>query len=168
LFIPLYAVVLLYVTGALRGVVTILWRHGYTVDQAILIDLVLEKLSLLFQEYTVEPAARLVRVAFLMAYLPRDEIHIIFEDDDFSSSSRLQLFGNDASGLAVAFEENYAVINWEVSSNLESKLKELVMTRSDDNDDDATIDRQSLDRQLLFQILQEETMAKSSKRKTQH
>jgi hypothetical protein len=67
------------------------------------LTLFLEELSLLFQEYTVEPVARLIGVTLLMAYLPRDDIHIIDEDDDFSSSSRLQLFGTDPSGLAVAF-----------------------------------------------------------------
>jgi 20S proteasome alpha/beta subunit len=46
-------------------------QHEYTFDESIGITIFLEELSLLFQEYTMKPAARPFGVSLVVAYLPR-------------------------------------------------------------------------------------------------
>jgi 20S proteasome alpha/beta subunit len=46
-------------------------QHEYTFDESIDITLLLEELSLLFQEYTMKPASRPFGVSLVVAYVPR-------------------------------------------------------------------------------------------------
>lgn len=124
-------------------------EHAYTFDESIPIELFLQEMSLLFQEYTMKPAARPFGATLLVAYLPR-------QNDDDSRDAPPQLFRIDPSGSIVAFEKNFAVINWKVSSELESKLTGFASGMPTDNRHDAKSGRRT-----LSQILEEEITDKN-------
>ena len=128
-------------------------EHAYTFDEAIPIDLFLEELSLLFQEYTMKPAARPFGATLLVAHIPRNDDGIL----------QPQLFRVDPSGSVTDYEGNYAVVNWKLSSDLESKLEGFTKSSKNKkskgvNDDNAKQNRESLSR-----IMQEEMTAQSQK-----
>jgi 20S proteasome alpha/beta subunit len=128
-------------------------EHAYTFDEGIPIELFLEELSLLFQEYTMKPASRPFGATLLVAHIPPAD----------SESTTPQLFRIDPSGAVVALDKNYAVINGKFSSDLDSKLKELASSLSEEEGcDSSTIEQ---DRQSLSQILQEVIAEKFSKDK---
>lgn len=83
-------------------------EHEYTFDETIPIELFLEGLSLLFQEYTMKPAARPFGATLVVGYVPSLETRMKMGLAEASASP--QLFRVDASG-GVESLGNHAVIN---------------------------------------------------------
>ncbi|CAJ1954600.1 unnamed protein product [Cylindrotheca closterium] len=93
-------------------------EHSYTFEEAIPIDLLLEEMSLLLQEYTMKPGSRPFGSTLLVAHLPSA---VSGSDPD----QKPQLFRIDPSGSVTLLEDGVAVINGKVSEDTKSKLKEL-------------------------------------------
>lgn len=138
-------------------------EHAYTYDENIPIDLFLEEMSLLYQEYTMTPGVRPFGAILLVAYVPSKlETHnngdADGDDDDSSNAVKPLLFRLDPSGSVVTYEENVAIVNGRFAnsrSGLDASLEEFsVATNSN-----ASV---SEDRQYLSQILEEAISPKKS------
>lgn len=106
-------------------------EHAYTYDENIPIDLFLEEMSLLYQEYTMSPSVRPFGASLLVAYVP----NIVEEDDDDEeqSYSRPRLFRLDPSGSVVSFDDEIAIVNGQFAtsrSGLESSLERFSEARN--------------------------------------
>lgn len=93
-------------------------EHAYTYDENIPIDLFLEELSLLFQEYTMTPGVRPFGATLLIAHTPPEE------------GLRPQLFRIDPSGSIVSYgaDESVVFINTKFASSntdVKSSLEKL-------------------------------------------
>jgi len=89
-------------------------EHAYTYDENIPIELFLEEMSLLYQEYTMTPGVRPFGAILLVAHTPRE--------------GRPQLFRLDPSGSVTSYDENIAIVNGKFTSNrgeLEASMEEL-------------------------------------------
>ena len=136
-------------------------EHAYTFDEPIPIDLFLEEMSLLMQEYTMKPATRPFGTILLIAYLPRQDY-----------GGRPELFRIDPSGAVTTVEGNFAIINGKFSSEIQARIADLSRT-SDDDDDDSTINdndgsNNKTERRLrsLCEILQDAIMSTKSSSST--
>lgn len=126
-------------------------EHAYTYDENIPIDLFLEELSLLYQEYTMKVGARPFGAILLVAYLPASSTE--FEDTD-EHDSKPQLFRLDPSGSVISYGDDddnaIAIVNGRFvgtsRSGLESSLKDMSNKRL--NDTSAAQDRDRLSRIL--------------------
>jgi hypothetical protein len=92
-------------------------EHAYTFDENIPIDLFLEELSLLFQEYTMTPGVRPFGTILLIAHIPAE-------------GERPLLFRIDPSGSVTSYgaDQPVALINANFAkgrTGLESSLREL-------------------------------------------
>jgi 20S proteasome alpha/beta subunit len=92
-------------------------EHAYTYDENIPIDLFLEELSLLFQEYTMTPGVRPFGAIVLIAHTP-------------AGGERPQLFRIDPSGSVMSYglDQPVAMINANFATaraGLETSLREL-------------------------------------------
>jgi 20S proteasome subunit alpha 2 len=107
-------------------------EHAYTFNEPIPIELFLEEVSLLFQEYTMKPGARPFGVTLLVAYVPCSSV-----DDDNRDGPQPHLYRIDPSG-AVSSLGSYAIINGKKLINDEAvaKIKEIANTLSDDIEQD--------------------------------
>jgi 20S proteasome alpha/beta subunit len=127
-------------------------EHAYTFEEAIPIDLFLEEMSLLFQEYTMKPAYRPFSTTLLVAYLP--------PLTKIESRRTPQLFRIDPSGSVTLLDENFAIINGKFSSEMESKLLDF-SRKSESNNDDIEVDPSDQKKlQSLCQILHAEIAPK--------
>jgi 20S proteasome alpha/beta subunit len=152
-------------------------EHAYTFDEAIPIELFLEELSLLFQEYTMKPAARPFGAILLVAHMPLSSsttsttTTTTFGVTTNSRPQPPQLFRIDPSGAVVSLLEknrSYAIINGNnLGVEVETKLQELATTTtssssssptSDDDDDDDGVSKL---RTRLLVILQDAIDKKS-------
>lgn len=97
-------------------------EHSYTFDEAIPVDLFLEEMALLIQEYTMKPGTRPFGTTLLIAHLPKDE------------DKRPELFRIDPSGAVTKVENDVAVINGKYSVETHSKFSELSSSSSDSKD----------------------------------
>lgn len=118
-------------------------EHAYTFEEPIPIDLFLEEMSLLFQEYTMKPASRPFGATLLVAHLP---------PATENKSTKPQLFRIDASGSVTILEEDFAVINGKFSADLGKKLLD------QSSNLEASFAGEEDELQLLCQILQESMM----------
>jgi 20S proteasome subunit alpha 2 len=124
-------------------------EHAYTFEEQIPIDLLLEELSLLFQEYTMKPASRPFGATLLVAHISP------------TTTGKPQLFRIDPSGSVQAYTENYAIVNGKsLENDMETKLKQLA--NGDDADGIATLEQR---RQELSQLLEEAIRPKTRKDK---
>jgi 20S proteasome alpha/beta subunit len=118
-------------------------EHAYTFEEPIPIDLFLEEMSLLFQEYTMKPASRPFGATLLVAHLPPVATN---------NERKPQLFRIDASGAVTILEDNVAVINGRFSPEIESKLLEL-SKNSENKSSPSAVEDDEL--QSICRILQE-------------
>ena len=77
-------------------------QHEYAYDELIPVDIFLEELSLLFQEYTMKPGSRPFGVTLIVAHLP--------SGNTAATTTTPMLYRIDPSG-AVASLGSYAVVN---------------------------------------------------------
>lgn len=103
-------------------------EHAYTFEEVIPIDLLLEEMSLLLQEYTMKPGSRPFGSVLLVAHLPSA---VAGSDPDQSP----QLFRIDPSGSVTLLEDGIAVINGKVAEDKQSKLKALSQLESNSGED---------------------------------
>jgi len=92
-------------------------QHEYTYDELIPVDIFLEELSLLFQEYTMKPGSRPFGCTLIIAHLPT-------LDNSGGDSSYPMLYRIDPSG-AVSSLENYGVVNGNKLQTDDTLLNEL-------------------------------------------
>ena len=126
-------------------------EHAYTYDEAIPIDLFLEEMALLYQEYTMTPGVRPFGATLLVAYMPKE--------GSSTKHSKPQLFRLDPSGSVITYDETVAIINGrflESRSGLEASLQDIGRSLN------ATV---AEDRQRLAQLLQEVVSRKEDTRK---
>ena len=92
-------------------------QHEYTFDESIEIHVLLEELSLLYQEYTMKVAARPFGATLIVAYVPTS-IH--------SHPNQPAIYRIDPSGNVESLEQ-YAIVNGKnlMKSDLSSNLKAL-------------------------------------------
>jgi 20S proteasome subunit alpha 2 len=122
-------------------------EHAYTFEEPIPIELLLEELSLLFQEYTMKPASRPFGATLLVAHVS-------------PVTGESQLFRIDPSGSVQAYTEKYAIVNGKsLENDMETKLKELVNAGGEEGDG-TTLEQR---RQELSQLLEEAIRPKSAK-----
>jgi 20S proteasome alpha/beta subunit len=88
-------------------------EHAYTFDEAIPIEIFLEEVSLLFQEYTMKPGARPFGVTLLVADLSTR-----------SENSIPKLYRIDPSGSVQALGQ-VAVVNGKFNAELQTRLQEI-------------------------------------------
>lgn len=88
-------------------------EHAYTFDEPIPIDIFLEEVSLLFQEYTMKPGARPFGVTLLVADLSTS-----------AENSIPKLYRIDPSG-SVQILGQVAVVNGKFNADLEMRLREI-------------------------------------------
>jgi 20S proteasome alpha/beta subunit len=134
-------------------------EHAYTYDENIPIDLFLEEMSLLYQEYTMTPGVRPFGAILLVAYVPSkldDTVKGGEDDEDVDASnnpSKPLLFRLDPSGSVITYEDTtVAIVNGRFEKSrsvLDSSLEEL---STNPNNTDTT---ESQDRQRLSRILEE-------------
>ncbi|KAL7563428.1 hypothetical protein ACA910_016524 [Epithemia clementina (nom. ined.)] len=119
-------------------------QHEYTFDEEIPIDIFLQELSLLFQEYTMKQATRPFGVILLIAYLPTRERHGHQSTTARMPRHKAQLFRLDPSGT-VSGLGSFAMINGKDidSPVVRQSLLDATMGKStridnseDDDDDD--------------------------------
>lgn len=99
-------------------------EHAYTYDENIPIDLLLEEVSLLFQEYTMKEGARPFGATLLVAYVP--------EEDNEDGDTKARLFRVDPSGSVMRFDEGVAILNGQSirpSDRLEEALLSLASAK---------------------------------------
>jgi 20S proteasome alpha/beta subunit len=103
-------------------------EHAYTFNEPIPIELFLEEVSLLFQEYTMKPGARPFGVTLLVAYVPCSSM-----ENDNHDGPQPHLYRIDPSG-SVSSLGSYAIINGKKLINDEAvaKIKEIANTMGDD------------------------------------
>ena len=102
-------------------------EHAYTFEEAIPIDLLLEEMSLLCQEYTMKPGSRPFGSTLLVAYLPSAV-------PDSDPEQKPQLFQINPSGSVTILEDGVAVINGKISEETKSKLSQLAKSTSKSDD----------------------------------
>ena len=92
-------------------------QHEYTFDESISINILLEELSLLYQEYTMKVAARPFGASLIVAYVP------LSAD---SNPNQPAIYRIDPSGNVESLEQ-YAIVNGKnvVKTDLSSDLKVL-------------------------------------------
>lgn len=98
-------------------------EHEYTFDETIPIELFLEGLSLLFQEYTMKPAARPFGATLVVAHVPSLEtkMRCLLEE----SAGRPQLYRIDPSG-SVESLGNHVVLNGNLGrTNVLIRVKQM-------------------------------------------
>ena len=99
-------------------------EHSYTFEEPVPIELFLEELSLLMQQYTMKPGSRPFGSTLLVAYVPPQT----------SAQTRKlpKLYRIDPSGSVIAYEENYAIVNGKSldQGTIERKLKEMMTETS--------------------------------------
>jgi len=115
-------------------------EHAYTFEEAIPIDLLLEEMSLLFQEYTMKLASRPFGSTILVAHLPST---VPGSEPD----QKPQLFRIDSSGSVTVLEDGVAIINGNLSEATKEKLTKLSHSMS--------LNSQGNDLKSLCDILQE-------------
>jgi 20S proteasome alpha/beta subunit len=124
-------------------------EHEYTFDETIPIDLFLEGLSLLFQEYTMKPAARPFGAMLVVGYVPSPETRM--------DSALPQIYRIDPSG-GVESLGNHAVVNGNLGrTDLKEGLKRLGKNATNSSMDDA---RQSLVAGLKSALTEQATRTK--------
>eukprot|EP00980_Cylindrotheca_fusiformis_P014495 scaffold3875_cov123-Cylindrotheca_fusiformis.AAC.15 len=120
-------------------------EHTFTFEEPIPIDLFLEEMSLLLQEYTMKPGSRPFGTTLLVAHLPSVEAE---------KERQPQLYRIDASGSVTVVVNNVAVLNTRFSVEIESKLLQMVENSKhepkDENDE----------LKLLCQMLEESILDK--------
>ena len=129
-------------------------EHAYTYDETIPIDLFLEEMALLYQEYTMTPGVRPFGATLLVAYMPAGN-----GSTDSNNAKKPQLFRLDPSGSVITYDDNVAIINGrflESRSGLESSLQAIGTSVN------TTI---AQDRQRLAELLQEVVSHKEDSRK---
>lgn len=82
-------------------------QHEYIFDEEIPIDLFLEELSLICQEYTMKPAVRPFGVTLLVAHVPKK----VRDPNDTDLPAAGQLYQVDPAGTISALGRRLAVIN---------------------------------------------------------
>jgi 20S proteasome subunit alpha 2 len=93
-------------------------EHAYTFDEAIPIEIFLEEVSLLFQEYTMKPGARPFGVTLLVADLSSSTTTTT------ANNSIPKLYRIDPSG-SVQTLGRVAVVNGKFNADLETRLEEI-------------------------------------------
>lgn len=88
-----------------RAAQSIALRHWYSFDEDIPVEIFLQKMSLLFQEYTVKPGCRPFGCTLVVGYVPRRRQQQHDNDYDYPQAFRI-----DPSGSIVALED-FTVIN---------------------------------------------------------
>ena len=93
-------------------------QHEYTYDESIDIHILLEELSLLYQEYTMKVAARPFGATLIVAYIPMSLLH--------SHPNHPVLYRIDPSGNVESLEQ-YSIVNGRnlMKTDLLSNLKTL-------------------------------------------
>jgi len=81
-------------------------EHAYTYDENIPIDLFLEEMSLLFQEYTMTPGVRPFGAIVLIAYIPPDGGGMGMGAEKEEERRRPRLFRIDPSGSVTSYDNN--------------------------------------------------------------
>ena len=97
-------------------------QHEFAYDELIPVDLFLEELSLLFQDYTMKEGSRPFGVTLIVAHLPNDN-----NNDSSLDTTTPMLYRIDPSG-AVSSLGSYAVVNGnklETDDGLLRHLKDL-------------------------------------------
>lgn len=96
--------------------------HEYTFDEKIDIDIFLEELSLLFQEYTMKPAARPFGASLVVAFMPQS---------DFVLNPDPALYRIDPSGNVESLD-NCTVVHGSLErTDVHKKLKAIADGRSE-------------------------------------
>jgi len=131
-------------------------EHAYTYDENIPIDLFLEEMSLLYQNYTMTRGVRPFAATLLVAHMPSPPASKDEGQEESSSGNHPQLFRLDPSGSVVSFSENIAIINGQFASS-RSALESSLETLSRSNN--ATV---AEDRERLSRILQEAISPKAT------
>jgi 20S proteasome alpha/beta subunit len=149
-------------------------QHEYTWDEEIRIDLLLEDLSLLMQEYTVKPASRPFGAVLLVAHLPKEDVSK--QDGESKSKSdseqdgyKPHLYRVDPSGAVTVYPHAYAVLNGNMErSNLPLQLQDLIDSSKDVSIDDTAAIQSFEDRisSLLHSALQEKKSSQVTAKET--
>jgi 20S proteasome alpha/beta subunit len=99
-------------------------QHEYTFDEEMRIDLFLEEMSLLLQEYTMKAATRPFGAVLLVAHVPCEKDTHEMEEDECLAP---RIYRIDPSGSVVAYPNNFAVIHGNLErTDLSSKLEQLL------------------------------------------
>jgi len=121
-------------------------EHSYTFDEPIPIDLFLEEMSLLFQEYTMKQGARPFGCTLVVGYLP---------PPSSTSNPEPRLFRIECSG-AVEELRSICIVNGKFKGDgLKSKLLDMVNTRTGSETKEQGTMRMQQNRRILSQILRE-------------
>lgn len=132
-------------------------EHAYTFDEPIPISILLEQMSLLYQEYTMKPGARPFGVTLLVAHVPAAPSinHTKIDRTNECSMVLPNLYRIDPSGAVTSLGSSYAVVNGNFlpSMNMEGQLQTLAttMTATSSSSSSSSIEE---DRANLTQILQ--------------
>jgi 20S proteasome subunit alpha 2 len=127
-------------------------EHEYTFDEEIRVEIFLEELSLLFQEYTMKAAARPFGATLVVAYLPKQR----FLTD---KHARPQLYRIDPSGSVLALGDHAIVNDSFGRTELEARLGDMAaspVTSSVEEDELSLV-------KLLKQALKEQVTKKNEK-----
>jgi len=131
-------------------------EHEYAYDEAIPLDIFLEEVSLLFQDYTMRAATRPFGVTLIVAYLasPSDQT-----TETASTSLMPQLYRIGPSGTVESLG-NYAIVNGnklQKDDTLWSDLKDLAETKHDN-----TLEEDRIQLQRILQKALERSSASPS------
>jgi 20S proteasome alpha/beta subunit len=118
-------------------------QHKYTFDENIQIDILLEEISLLFQEYTIKAAARPFGCTLIVAHLP--------SIGDHDLGVKPAIYQVDPSGAIQRLAADGAIVNGNLErTSLQSALSKMTMKKSSGIDED-----QSTLAALLYEALKE-------------
>lgn len=108
----------------LAAAIRIAVEHEYTFDEAIPVEILLEELALLYQEYTMKPGARPFGATLLIGYMPSKSKRQCSSGTETAFSEPM-LFRIDPSGTVEGMKD-YAIVNGNLErTQLPSTLKEL-------------------------------------------
>lgn len=134
-------------------------QHEYTYDESIPIELLLEDLASLFQEYTMKPSVRPFGAILLIGYMPAKSSR---RRDTGKAFTEPMLFRIDPSGTVEGLKD-YAIVNGHLDrTQLPTNLKELVAKEDAAGDSSSSSWEESLARALQAS-LQEQASKKVSR-----
>jgi Proteasome subunit len=94
-------------------------EHEYAFDEPIPVAVLLEEMALLYQQYTMRPAARPLGTYLVVAHVPRD------------ARSRTSVFRIDPSGNVHEIQDDIVVLNGNLEkAQLRGKIEDVLQRRS--------------------------------------